>query len=445
MGIRAPSYDPYQDVSYDEQLLLMEKNIYPNQALISNEDWRLIKDYILKNAPDSLPSIKASISATTSELFRFKPAQLNPPNEMVTMVKYDSTSGTIFTGFQNGQLCRWHLASDEKSSQLFTSAVIDLDRINADIIFSLIGFMHPTEFDFGAILKQTSTLQYDLLLQDLPRPVQTTIGQLTDDSMEDLVISTFGNLTGNFSWYEQQSDGSFEAHLLLEQPGAISTTLADLNGDGHLDIITLMSQGDERVMAFYNDGLGNFRSEKLLGFPAVYGSNSMKVLDFNGDNSLDLIITNGDNADLSQVLKPYHGTRIYLNDGKNSFEERYFWPMYGASNCEVADFDLDGDLDLFTTAYFADFESEQPLSAVFLENQGNLTFLPQLIPFSNQGHWLVSEIADIDQDGDQDILLGSNLFQASRESSAVRERWDLHRHNLVILENLAVQSSKVSD
>lgn len=438
LGVREASYDPYQGVSYDEQLLLVEKNIYSNQPLISNEDWRLIRNYILANAPDTLPTITDAFPKTNSKLFSFKPARLDPSNDRVTMVKYDSATATIFTGFQNGQLSRWQLGSNERSSQLFTSAVIDLDRLNSDFIFSLIGFMHPTEFDFGAVLRQKGPLQYDILLKDLPRPVQSEIGQLTDDSLEDLVVSTFGNLTGHFSWYKQQVDGSFEEHRLLEQPGAISTTLVDFNSDGHLDIVTLMSQGDEKVIAFYNDGLGNFTPVKLLGFPAVYGSNSMKVVDFNGDENLDLIITNGDNADLSQVLKDYHGTRIYLNDGSNTFKENYFFPMYGASNCEVADFDLDGDLDILIIAYFADFQSAQPQSVVFLESQGDLKFIPQSIPFSNQGHWLVSGLADIDHDGDQDILLGSNLFKASQESVTSRELWDYYKHDLVILENMTV-------
>ena len=75
--------------------------------------------------------------------------------------------------------------------------------------------------------------------------------------------------------------------------------------------------------------------------------------DFNGDGRLDIVYVNGDNFDYSRVLKPYHGVRILENDGRNTFRERYFFPLYGAARAEVADFDDDGDLDVLATSNFA--------------------------------------------------------------------------------------------
>ena len=438
LGIADSLTNPYKGVSYDEQAILLEQNIYPSQPMITQEAWRAIQSFMLSQAPDSLPKIVHGSALDTSRTFQFKPVLLRDGNPMVTMLKHDPTDSKVYLGFQNGQLLTWDLPTDEMQSILFTSPVIDLDRLNGEKMFSLIGYMHPSEMDYGALLQPSKSSQYHVLLQDLPRPVQTAIGDLSGDGLEDIVVSTFGNLTGHYSWFEQQADGQFIEHQLMSRPGAISSTITDLNEDGLPDIITLMSQGDECVMAFYNTGNGTFNAQKLLSFPAVYGSNSMQVIDFDADGDLDLVITHGDNADLSQVLKPYHGISIYLNNGQQVFQKAYTYPMYGASGTEVADFDLDGDLDIFGLAYFADFSNDQGQLLVYLENRGQFDFKISQIAGSTQGHWLVSDLADIDQDGDPDILLGSNLFKSSEESEAIRSLWDTHLHDLVILENQTI-------
>ena len=51
----------------------------------------------------------------------------------------------------------------------------------------------------------------------------------------------------------------------------------------------------------------------------MYGSSYLELADMNNDGHLDILYTNGDNADYSYVLKKYHGLRIFINDGKNQF------------------------------------------------------------------------------------------------------------------------------
>ena len=69
----------------------------------------------------------------------------------------------------------------------------------------------------------------------------------------------------------------------------------------------------------------------MLRFSPVYGTSWFEMIDYDGDGDDDIVTVNGDNADESYVLKPYHGLRIYLNDGNNHFEEKYFYPFYGAT------------------------------------------------------------------------------------------------------------------
>ena len=152
LGVKDPSVNPYEGVSYDEQLILIENNVYPSRTLIAEKDWQQIQQFILENAPDSLPTIEAPPPEKSADYFRFNGVKLSNGNSMVTLTKFDTTTKNMYVGFQNGQLIRWDLSNDEQESLLFTSPVIDLDRLDEAFIFSLIGYMHPSEMDFGAIL-----------------------------------------------------------------------------------------------------------------------------------------------------------------------------------------------------------------------------------------------------------------------------------------------------
>jgi hypothetical protein len=103
------------------------------------------------------------------------------------------------------------------------------------------------------------------------------------------------------------------------------------------------------------------------------------------------------------ILKPYHGVRIFINDGKNHFEQKWFFPLHGASKALAVDFDKDGDLDIAAISYFPSKAQE---GFVYFENQGKMNFKPQTFSNPGQGKWMLLEKADYDQDGDIDLMLG---------------------------------------
>ena len=159
----------------------------------------------------------------------------------------------------------------------------------------------------------------------------------------------------------------------------MKTAVRDLDRDGRPDLLVLMAQGREGVYAFYNQGEGRFGMKPLLQFPPVYGSSDFALADVDQDGDEDLLLAQGDNADLSAVLKPYHGLRVYRNGGDYRFTEAYFYPMYGATRVVSEDFDADGDVDIAVSAYFPDFEVNNSRSFVYLENTSAdaLKFVPR--------------------------------------------------------------------
>jgi hypothetical protein len=160
---------------------------------------------------------------------------------------------------------------------------------------------------------------------------------------------------------------------------------------------------------FPNDGGGNFggRPRVLARFPPVYGSMYFTMRDFNGDGRMDIVYVNGDNFDYSRVLKPYHGVRILENDGRQTFHERFFFPVYGAARAEVADFDRDGDFDILTTSNFADRQNHPERGIMFLANAGGYDFRPYAFSIAAANRWNVMASADLNKDGSLDVVVGA--------------------------------------
>lgn len=163
----------------------------------------------------------------------------------------------------------------------------------------------------------------------------------------------------------------------------------------------------------------------------------MQVTDVNGDGSPDIVLTNGDAGDYPAPVKPYHGVRIFLNDGAGKFAERYFFPMPGAFKAIARDFDGDGDVDVAAIAFYPDYASGHPLSFVYLENTGGLHFTAHTFPDADRGRWLTMDAGDVDGDGDVDLVLGSFAqLDALGDERGVAARWRRpDAPTLLVLEN----------
>lgn len=169
----------------------------------------------------------------------------------------------------------------------------------------------------------------------------------------------------------------------------------------------------------------------------MYGTSWFELIDYDSDGDDDIITVNGDNADRSNVLKPYHGLRIHINDGNNNFEEKYFYPFNGATRFSVNDFDQDGDLDFAIISTFPDYHKNPALSFVYLENTNSpaFKFMPYTFNESNLGRWFLMDTGDVDGDGDEDIILSSFLYSFTPVPEEFTEFWKEQNINILVLEN----------
>lgn len=114
-------------------------------------------------------------------------------------------------------------------------------------------------------------------------------------------------------------------------------TLADVNGDRHLDLVVPDVQGN-RIRVLAGDGQGRFRPlpEVSTGIERPF---FVVARDVNGDNMLDLIVTHDDT----------HRVAALLGDGRGGFRHAASSPFEGRGSswkCDVADLNGDGKMDL---------------------------------------------------------------------------------------------------
>lgn len=123
---------------------------------------------------------------------------------------------------------------------------------------------------------------------------------------------------------------------------AVEVTTADVTGDGRADTITAgLSSGTVRVFPGRADG--TLGPSIAYGVPAQFIARFV-VVDMTGDGALDLLVQ-------AQALDPTAGVRTFLavltNRGNGAFDEPSSTPLTGAPAAwTVADVDSDGDADI---------------------------------------------------------------------------------------------------
>ncbi len=149
----------------------------------------------------------------------------------------------------------------------------------------------------GRWFRHTGAGKFDVEIVDPDRKmtfVRAAAGQLVNGGRPELVFVP-GDADGPLQWYHWQ-DGRWKAHTLEQHiVHGHSLEIADIDGDGHLDVfvgemghwtIDRVSNPHSRLMIFYGDGKGNFRKQIVsIG----QGVHEARVADLNGDGRLDIL------------------------------------------------------------------------------------------------------------------------------------------------------------
>jgi hypothetical protein len=439
MGIIYPGFDPLRGLSTEERAIVNKNNIIPETPIISEQDWIKLRDYIINNAPDSLPYDQKRLTRN-SLLTQFVRKNIKIDEQtpsMITGLEYNTATKTLWVSNIYNKIINWQYDKGITKTYNVSGTVVDFNFYRNNTYLTEIGKLYPTELSTGSYTQLNRITELPLL-NHLHRPVHSEIEDLNGDGIAEIVVCNFGNKIGSLSLFKKtRATGNFKEDVLLKLPGASMCYIKDMDGDGKKDIIALFSQGDESIYIFYQKDNLNFKSKRVLRFPPNYGTTDMVLTDYNHDGLTDVITVHGDNADYSNILKPYHGIRLHINRGNNTFKEEFFYPIYGVTKVLAYDFDNDGDMDLAATAFFPDFVRLINESFVYLENKDSKSYnfksfiLNGGLPVKS----LTIEKADVDDDGDTDIILGNFAQSPGAVPQSLSEQWNSAQYGLIILEN----------
>ena len=184
-------------------------------------------------------------------------------------------------------------------------------------------------------------------------------------------------------------------------------TVGDFNGDGWPDVF-VPSGGTRPDFLFINDGDGTFtESAAAWGLTELHMGTGSAVGDFDGDGDQDLYVCSFGPAGTAQTGH----NKLYRNNGDGSFTDVAIAAGVNApsvsNNCYGAafgDYDRDGDLDLFTTAYSFGQEGNK-----LYRNNGDGTFTDVTTAAGlldiNATRGFVPSFTDLNQDGHTDVIL----------------------------------------
>ncbi len=249
------------------------------------------------------------------------------------------------------------------------------------------------------------------------------VGDVNGDSLPDLYLSS--NLDANRLYL---NTGDFRFDDVTERAGVggppgwkTGVTMADVNGDGRLDIYVsavshLTMQG--RNMLYINNGNGTF-TDRAAGYGLAHAGYSTQAafFDYDADGDLDMFLLSHSThteraigtATRRDVRNARAGGRLYRNDGARFTDVSAQAGIFGGIDgyglgLVVSDLNLDGCPDVYVANDFQeqDFLYYNSCKRTFTESIAHAT-----------GHTsrfsMGVDAADVNNDGRPDLVVGDML------------------------------------
>lgn len=197
--------------------------------------------------------------------------------------------------------------------------------------------------------KAAGVFEEIVLALNMQSPVHVEAADMNGDGHLDLIVSSMGVLfpdndqIGTVFILENDGHQHFIPHVVLENTSRVTDARpVDLNGDGKLDLALAQFGYDQgQVSWLERTGPWEFRRHVLL---ELSGCINVCIGDFNGDHKPDIV------ALLSQQWEEIY---YFENLGSGEFSKKRIWGStnedYGSSGISVCDLNRDGRPDILYT------------------------------------------------------------------------------------------------
>lgn len=407
--------------------------------------------YFRDRAPDHIGLPRGAVTQPQSpprferQVFEARDPEAKPAISFLGWVDWDLGKHQVLLScdMQTGEVGQWlgpqhaeHWHSLARLDHPAHLAPCDLDRDGQlDLIAADLGTFAPSDKLKGRVvwLRRTGLEAFEpqTLADGLGRVADVEPGDFDGDGLIDLIVAEFGWQTaGRILLLRQISDGParprFEPREIDPRHGSIHVAPCDLDADGRLDFIALISQEHEVVEAFLNRGADGFERRTLFdaGEPS-WGSSGVQVVDLDGDGDQDVVCTNGDTFD-SFHLKTFHSVAWLENTGQFPFKRHELANLPGVHRAVSGDLDGDGDLDIAACAMIPGRLARRHAaltfdSLIWLEQTGPREFTRHTLKQGSPNHAALT-LGDFNSDGLLDLAVGE--FAEVKGAGAVEFWWN---------------------
>ncbi len=264
-------------------------------------------------------------------------------------------------------------------------------------------------------------------LPELPKCVSQAacLADLNADGLVDIYVGGYEDWNAGITYPDlvlmNQGGMSFALAQTDERYRARGVSACDFDEDGDADVYVSNYRLQPNVL-WLNDGAGVLADvatarNALATSEGFGGGHSIGSAwgDFDSDGRVDLFAGNFAHVDNRGDQPKSRFLRNLGSDADPTFEDRgtcgvFYQESYASP--AAADYDNDGDLDLYFTTVYGTASFGRPNNAVLFRNDGDFTFADATAetklagqPSTYQAAW-----ADFDHDGDLDLATGGKLF-----------------------------------